>query len=420
MNPKTFLLIPLLSSLLLHSLCGNDLPELDRFGGFKDIQLKATGFFRLDKVNGRHCFVTPDGHPYIAIGANHIGKFLQDDSQNGEILKRFKGDEEKAAEFLFQAVKDMAMNAGEAYAPIDPRLAKRMPYVLNVSFPVKGKVQFDIFDPEVKRAIWDSVIEQVSPIKDDPFLLGIACPDLPVWDDVRADYYESLPQDSPGGLIFDKYFPNRQKELEKKRPKSRNGKTEEQFLGVVADTLYRVVSGAVDYAAPNHLFFGERFQLRSDLSDPVIEAVGKYVDVFCTQALIRSPQRPPEWQLFQADGWAHEHKVTGRPIMIIDWAAPFSLDHPYEVDMALIKPEEEATEETNQFLFDSFAQPYIIGNFKCQLIGSHGNDRKFPPDRMKRTYLQDDGSPWPVRTEETRKAHIQVLNTVLKQLHGNS
>ena len=420
MNPKLFFLVPIILSTLLSVLCGNQPPELDRFGGFKDIQLKATGFFRLDKVNGRHCFVTPDGHPYVALGANHIGKFLQDDSQNGLILARFKGNEEKAAEFLFQAVRDMALNAGEAYAPIDPRLAKQMPYVLNVSFPVRGKVQFDIFDPEVKRAIWDSVVEQVTPIRDDPFLLGIACPDLPIWDDVRADFYESLPEGTPGRLMFDRYFPNRQKELKKNRPRSRDRKTEEQFLGIVADTLYRIVRGAVDSAAPNHLFFGERFQLRSDLSDPVIASVGKYVDVFCTQALIRSPQRPPEWQLFQKDGWDHEFKVTGRPIMIIDWAAPFSLDHPYEVDIAMIKPEEEATEETNQFLIDSFDQSYIIGNFKCQLIGRHGNDSKFPLGRMKRTYLQDDGSPWPIRTEETRKTHIQVLNTVLEQLKGDS
>ncbi|MDG2167804.1 MAG: hypothetical protein P8L44_07745, partial [Opitutales bacterium] len=106
MNPKFFFILPILLLSLSASLFGNELPELDRFGGFKDIQLKATGFFRVDKVNGRHCFVTPDGHPYVAIGANHIGKFLQDDSQNGEILARFKGNEEKAAEFLFQAARD--------------------------------------------------------------------------------------------------------------------------------------------------------------------------------------------------------------------------------------------------------------------------------------------------------------------------
>ncbi len=381
-----------------------EMPRLDPYGGFAEIELKATGYFRLDQVNGRHCFVTPDGHPYIALGANHIGKFLQDDTQNGKILARFGGDEEKAAQHLFQAVRDMAMNAGEAYAPIDPRIKKIMPYVLNVHFPVRGKYQFDIFDPAVREEFWSSVVQQVAPVREDRFLLGIACPDLPLWDQRRAEYHKDLPAGSPGREAYDNFF--------KEYPNA----TDDDFLGYVADTLYSLVSRAVRQTSPNHLFFGERFQLRSNLSDPVIRSVGKYVDVFCSQALIRSPQRPPEWQLFQPDGWDHEHAVTGRPIMIIDWAAPFSLDTPYELDGAKIKPEEEATAETNAFLYESFAMPYIIGNFKCQLIGSHGNDRLFPEGRMKRTYLKGDGSPFPMRTEATRKAHIQVLNSVLEQL----
>lgn len=379
-------------------------PELDRFGGFKAIKRDATGFFRLDQINGRDCFVTPEGHPYIALGTNHIGKFLLDESQNGPILKRFGGSEEKAAAHLFQAVRDMAMNAGEAYAPIDPRLAKQMPYVLNVRFPVQGKYQFDIFDTAVQEAFRTSVTEQVTPVREDPFLLGIACPDLPLWDQRRADYHKNLPQNTPGRKAYDEYF--------KKYPNA----TDDDFLGHVADTLYRIVSQTSRTVAPNHLFFGERFQLRSNLSDPVIRAVGKYVDVFCTQALIRSPQRPPEWQVFQREGWDHEYKVTGRPIMIIDWAAPFSLDTNYKVDDALIKPELKATQDTNQFLYDAFDTPYIIGVFKCQFIGSHGNDRLFPAGRMKRTYLKDDGTPFPHRTEATRRAHIKVLETVFEQL----
>ncbi len=379
-------------------------PELDRFGGFKGIKRETTGFFRLDQINGRDCFITPDGHPYVALGANHIGKFLQDASQNGPILERFGGNEKKAASYLFQAVRDMALNAGEAYAPIDPRLAKQMPYVLNVRFPVQGKYQFDIFDPMVQDTVRKSVIEQINPAANDPFLLGIACPDLPLWDQRRADYHKSLPKDSPGNMAYSAFFRN--------FPNA----TDDDFLGHVADTLYRIVSQVSRQAAPNHLFFGERFQLRSNLSDPVIRAVGKYVDVFCTQALIRSPQRPPEWQTFQRNGWDHEYKVTGRPIMIIDWAAPFSLDTSYSVDGALIKPEPEATRDTNQFLFDAFKTPYIVGVFKCQFIGSHGNDRLFPTGRMKRTYLKDDGTPFSNRTESTREAHLKVLETVFKQL----
>ncbi|MEM9368168.1 MAG: hypothetical protein AAGD07_19405 [Planctomycetota bacterium] len=81
--------------------------------------------------------------------------------------------------------------------------------------------------------------------------------------------------------------------------------------GVIASTLYRLLADACDRGAPQHLFFGERFQLR-DAPDEVLVAVGKHVDVFCTQALIRSPQRPPEWQLFQAERYDYERALTGK------------------------------------------------------------------------------------------------------------
>ena len=404
MTFRNYLVFYTLYSLTFFSVRGADSLEFGGFGGFKTIQREATGFFRLDQINGRHCFITPDGHPYVALGANHLGQFLQDDTQNGEILKRFDGDEAIAAEHLFQAVKSMGLNAGEAYAPIDPRLAKQMPYVLNVSFPVSHKFRFDIFDPKLQEEFWSSVVQQVAPVRNDPFVLGIACPDLPIWDQQRADYYKNLPSDSPGRQAYEGFLLD--------NPQA----TDDDFLGHVADVLYRLVSTAVRQASPHHLFFGERFQLRSNLSDPVLRAVGKHVDVFCTQALIRSPQRPPEWQTFQGDAWDTEHALTGRPMVMIDWAAPFSLDTTYLHDGATIKPEAEATADANRFLIESFQRPYMIGNFKCQLIGSHGNDRRFPEGRMKRTYLRDDGSPWPVRTEESRTAHLQVLNQVYDQL----
>ncbi len=384
------------------------MPRLDKFGGFVGIEREATGFFRLDRINGRDCFITPSGHPFVALGANHIGKFLADPSQNGPLLARFGGIEPKAAEFLFEEVRNLALNAGEAYAPIDPRLAREMPYVLNVRFPVQGKFQFDIFDPEVQAAFRESVFEQVSPIRDDPFVLGIACPDLPIWNQRRAGYHKALPEGSPGRLAYDEFF------------EANPDASDDDFLGMVADTLYGLVASVVREAAPNHLLFGERFQLDSDLSDPVIRSVGKHVDVFCTQALIRSPQRPPEWQLFQRERWDREQAVTGRPILIIDWAAPFSLDTTFVNSEGTIKNEREATEDTNQFLYDAFDAPYIVGVFKCQLIGSHGNDSRFPEGRMKRTYLQDDGTPFERRTEMTREAHIRVLNTVFESLRGGS
>jgi hypothetical protein len=76
-----------------------------------------------------------------------------------------------------------------------------------------------------------------------------------------------------------------------------------------SDRPFHQLRSLVREGAPNHLFFGGGFVLRQ-VPETVLRAVGKHVDVFCTQALIHSPQRPPEWQVFQREGFDRDHAVV--------------------------------------------------------------------------------------------------------------
>ncbi|MBM3761898.1 MAG: hypothetical protein FJW36_16820 [Acidobacteria bacterium] len=152
-------------------------------------------------------------------------------------------------------------------------------------------------------------------------------------------------------------------------------------------------------------------------SDAVIKAVGKHVDVFLTQALILSPRRPPEWQVFQPDGYRHEHAlIGGKPMIVVDWASPFSLDQTYETDRGTVKAERPASEDSARWLDAALRDPYMIGVFMCQFIGVHGNDRWFPEGRMKRTYLRDDGTVFSTRAALIKAAHEAALKKVYKAL----
>lgn len=44
------------------------LPRLSRYGGRKDAKLAASGFFRVEKVQGRWVLVDPEGHPMLSVG----------------------------------------------------------------------------------------------------------------------------------------------------------------------------------------------------------------------------------------------------------------------------------------------------------------------------------------------------------------
>jgi hypothetical protein len=41
-----------------------------RYGGYKSTQAKATGFFRVEKIDGRWWFVDPEGHLFLSTGIN--------------------------------------------------------------------------------------------------------------------------------------------------------------------------------------------------------------------------------------------------------------------------------------------------------------------------------------------------------------
>ena len=50
------------------------IPDADRFGGWaKGPQLKATGHFRTEKVDGKWWLVDPDGHLFFSQGVDHVG-----------------------------------------------------------------------------------------------------------------------------------------------------------------------------------------------------------------------------------------------------------------------------------------------------------------------------------------------------------
>lgn len=417
------------SILVAVATCALGAVELDRFGGAVHIEREATGHFRVEKIDGRWMFVTPDGHGYVALGGNHVGKFLDKPEQSSGYLARFK-NREAAETAMYESMRDLGLTAGEAYAPLLPSLTRRMPYVVNIDFPGRDKFRFDPWDEDWLRALREKTLAEAGAVKDDPFVLGIAFADLPVWNVRRTNYYRSLDDGAALKRRYVEFLRKKYSSVEAvnlaygTRASSYGAlgelnweldavrEDDQEFLGIVAEELYRRLQAVTREAAPNKLFFGERFVLRM-VPAPVLRAVGRYVDVFCTQALILSPQRPPEWQVFQPEGFEGDRAHVGdKPFMVIDWAAPFSLDTTYETIKGTVKAEKEASEEAALWLEKVFQLPYVIGVFKCQWIGSHGNDRWFPTGRMKRTYVRDDGEHFPFRTEITRKAHARVLSSV--------
>jgi hypothetical protein len=380
--------------LSVDSACGATTNQFDRFGGFTGIRREASGFFRVEQVDGRWMFITPEGHGYIALGVNHIDVFLE--NQADAMLQRLGGDRQKLEESLTRSVQDMGFNAGGAYGIKQQQFGTKLPWIASLQYPGGEKFKLDVFDPAWQAKLRETVIRQCRAFADDPFVLGVSFIDIPHYGKFRIHYFRTLPESAPGRKRYDEA--------------KKAGFSDDEFMGLVADTLYAQLKAAVREGAPHHLFFGEKFQLR-DAPDAVLKAVGKHVDVFCTQALVRSEHRPPEWQAFQKEGYDHEFQLTGKPMVIVDWSSFFSSGEAFDTPAGPVKPEAEAAEERAKWLADAVAQPYLIGVFRCFLIGLHPND-KMLEGRGRRSCLNDDGTPFPVMTRSVGEANRAVLQQV--------
>lgn len=114
---------PIYVRLTLHSArrdnrLAGDADEHERTAGRAAWIGRATGLFRLEQIGKRWMFITPEGHPCAALGANHAGQFFNDAKQTAATLARFQGDRTKAEDTISQAIADLNLNAGGRSKPM--------------------------------------------------------------------------------------------------------------------------------------------------------------------------------------------------------------------------------------------------------------------------------------------------------------
>ena len=434
-------------------------PDRDRFGGYSAVQREATGFFRVEQINGRWFFITPDGHPYIAIGPNHTGPTIRDQGRNTGLWSRFNNDPNVTAVEMLKIIQDLGFTAGDVYQS-ESTYSRTLPWITFFWYGPQNHTFVDVFDQAAMNDVTRRAFEHARSVADNPWILGIGGPDLSIWDSKLVRSYRELSPQSPGRQRYAAFLRERYNndiaklnavyqtnfssfdelasidkltypsdlEDDKLDPpalrwrlpvppeKSANPAAQrdnDAFCALVASTLFPQVREAVKRGAPNHLFLGEHLAVRM-IPDAVIAAMAPHIDGYLAQAVEVSPQRPPEWQLFQADRWDHEYDLLKKPIVVVDWGAVFSRSEPFEYKGATIKPEKEASDDSAQFIADAFDRTYIVGLFLCKLLGDHRNDANFFQDRATRTYLKGDATPYPYRTERLKQANFAAQKKVFE------
>lgn len=236
----------------------------DRFGGWKEIASKGTGFFRVEQIEGRWWFITPEGHGFISKGVNSFWYRKTMLKEDLGLLRSF-GLNTIGAWAKIPGQQDELRRAGIPYVILLDLLRS---YALSKGIEIKEGLP-DIFTEEFAQAVQKRLEEMQkqfdnpkgSSIADDPYLIGWWPDNELRWPSEKnhiLNNYMNLPSSAPGrkaaeAFLRDKFgtpvLPSEGKRLDDAR---------DGFLEIAVRHYAKITTDAIRKYDKNHLILGSR------------------------------------------------------------------------------------------------------------------------------------------------------------------
>jgi len=301
-------------------------PRLSRYGGLLDRPVKATGFFRTEKIDGRWWIIDPDGCLMLSLGVCSTRPPSSPEGQK-RIEAKF-GSLSSWAQETTNLLWESGFNTLGCWSDW-PRLrstSRPMPYTTQWNFmssygKKRGGTRQEpghtgypngcmfVFDPQFE-AFCDEHARQASATKDDPYLLGhFSDNELPFTEDL-LDRYRQLPDGDPGRRAAEAWWTGR------KEATGRIAVTDEDrqaFVEHVAEQYFRTVARAIRKHDPNHMYLGARLHGAAVRIPAVFRACGRHADIVSVN-------------LYRV--WTPDGEVTGpwvasanKPFIVTEWYA---------------------------------------------------------------------------------------------------
>lgn len=299
-----------------------------KYGGYKQTQARATGFFRVEQVDGRWWFVDPDGHLFFSTSSTGMGNGGGDARLQGredyfaalppvEVnpapnrrgrtgfyswnLARRHGSPDSTAwvDLALNRLEDWGLNTIGNWS--DSRLwdAHRKAYVVILrgwGMETGFMGMPDVYSEEWPKIVDKAAAEQCASRKDDPWLLGYFIANEPPWPG-----RESLVVD----IIFDRPPSAMQREAKAFLAQSDTPERRKEFIYRAYERYLQVINAAIRRHDPNHLNLGLRFG--GGLPPAEMLRASKAFDVYSMNVYSTAVNPKLMDQIY---------KVTGRPIIV--------------------------------------------------------------------------------------------------------
>jgi hypothetical protein len=210
----------------------------------------------------------------------------------------------------------------EAIAEANKTLEKPLAYCINLNFMSNygkerggtyqqpGHVGYPknaifVFDPEFER-FCDSHARQLASKKDDPNIFGYFSDNEMPFKFNALDNYYSLPDEEPGHKAAANWMNKKGIESEHITDQHR-----EEFLSLVAEKYFSIISTAIKKYDPNHMYIGARFYSSEKNQPAFMKTAGKYLDIVSNNYY--GKWTPDKSDMENWESW------TGKPFIITEY-----------------------------------------------------------------------------------------------------
>lgn len=272
------------------TLKGHDEFGYSEYGGYKATKAEATGFFRVEKIDGKWWFVDPHGHLFLSTGANCIntGRRRGGDTQ----------DAPPGRNLISQRMSAWGFNTvgNWSWFQVSDE-ADRQVYVVTFRAPRAEPAYLgmpDVYSESFARDVDEAARRQCAPLKDDPWVLGYFIGNEPAWPGRESEVLDMF-LSGPDTATKTKL---RTFLAEGDTPARRA-----QFVHGMFERYLKLIGDAIKRYDANHLNLGIRF---GGTPPEAVMRMGRTFDV-CS---INVYEYEPTAKLQRV------YEVTGRPIMI--------------------------------------------------------------------------------------------------------
>jgi hypothetical protein len=391
------------------------------YGGFRNTTAKATGFFRVEQMDGRWWLVCPDGHLFYSTGLNGVGfasgtriqgrenlfatfppANLSPQARGGRSfggsfytwnLQRRFGDDwrPKWAEFTTQRLAAWGFNTMHNWGvPRQRQTEPRVPYAAMLRGWQTGRSIMgmpDVYAEDFARRVDESAASQLAPLHHDPYMLGYFIGNEPPWPGRESQLCDSILAGEPNEI---------QKRLKAHLAEGDTRRRRKEFVLAAFQHYLDTINAAVRRHDTNHLNLGIRFGGNPD--EDVMQAARGF-DVFSVNIYSYAPSRA---------AFDRMYALVERPILIGEFHIGAN-NRGLSSGLVQAANQEERAVAYRYYVEQCAAHPALVGTHWFQWLDQPATGRN-DGENYNIGFIDVTDQPYAEMVEAAKQTHDRLLD----------